>query len=417
MNKSQATLLFLYLLAFLLSTNATCTPEFPLAQGWQGADAAYSIPLPDGRIIWIFGDTLYGNERVVSSTGWPRMVHNSLGISSCKDSTWSIEYAIKKDAEGNPVSFFEPKNPETYYWALDGVYHDGNLWITLLCLELDPSGGIGFMTCGSDLAKVSNLDKNAQEWEVTISPLAANGTKAYPSASTVIEGDYLYLFALDELEDRPMIITRVHLEKLEQTQENIEYFAKDGTWKKGLVAADAKGIMKPGASEISVRYHADLGKWIAIMTGPEFMSNNVVARTAKKIEGPWSESKVIYYYPEMQYSYDKYDKDTYCYAAKEHPEFAVKGSLFLTYVCNTFANEKLATHLDIYFPKSIYMPLEKIIGSGRNENGERHLAFYLGSVVVLVLVIAVIFWKKRSSSWKGEFKEQTNELMNNEVPV
>jgi len=184
-----------------------------------------------------------------------------------------------------------------------------------------------------------------------------------------------------------------------------------------LVAADAKGIMKPGSSEISVRYHADLGQWIAIMTGPEFMSNNVIARTAKKIEGPWSESKVIYYYPEMQYSYNKYDKDTFCYAAKEHPEFAVKGSLFLTYVCNTFENQKLATHLDIYFPKSVYMPLEKIISGGNDNGNGKHLIFYVGSVLVLVLVLAVVFWKKRSSSWKKDFKEETGGLIKNEAIV
>ena len=43
---------------------SVCTPSFPLehgkALGWQGADAAYSTPLPDGRDVWIFGDTLYG---------------------------------------------------------------------------------------------------------------------------------------------------------------------------------------------------------------------------------------------------------------------------------------------------------------------------------------------------------------------
>jgi len=42
-----------------------CTPSFPFKDSWWGADAAYSIPLPDGRSIWIFGDTLYGDRRVV----------------------------------------------------------------------------------------------------------------------------------------------------------------------------------------------------------------------------------------------------------------------------------------------------------------------------------------------------------------
>jgi len=370
--KSQSNLPYLFLLSlFLLSTVALpsyeCTPEFPLAEGWLGADAAYSIPLPDGRVIWTFGDTLYGDKRVVDE-GYPRMVHNSLGISTCKDGVWNIEYAIKNNENGKPTSFFEPKNPLTYYWALDGVYHNNSLWITLLCLEADPAGGLGFKTCGSDIAKVSNLDQDAQKWTVDYYPLAANGTQAYPSASTVIEGDYLYIFALDELQDRPMILTRVHLDKLEQIQENLEYLAADGAWKKGLVAADAKPLMQPGSSEVSVRYHEDLGVWIMIMVGAEFMSNHVVARTAKSLEGPWSEERVIYYFPEMQFSYAKYDKDTFCYAAKEHPEFAVKGSLLITYTCNTFVADKLATNYDIYFPKSVLIDLPVILGTEGAKN-------------------------------------------------
>ena len=29
--------------------------------GWTGADATYSVPLPDGRVLWMFGDTFIGS--------------------------------------------------------------------------------------------------------------------------------------------------------------------------------------------------------------------------------------------------------------------------------------------------------------------------------------------------------------------
>ena len=61
-----------------------CTPSFPFKDSWWGADAAYSIPLPDGRSVWIFGDTLYGDRRVVEGNE-PRMVRNSIGVSTCDD--------------------------------------------------------------------------------------------------------------------------------------------------------------------------------------------------------------------------------------------------------------------------------------------------------------------------------------------
>src|SRR5579863_1127822 len=83
-----------------LGRDAACTPSFPLRPPWLGADAAYSIPLPDGRDVWIFGDTLYGEKRLVTGEV-PQMVHNSFGISRCEAGRWKIDYAIKRDANGN----------------------------------------------------------------------------------------------------------------------------------------------------------------------------------------------------------------------------------------------------------------------------------------------------------------------------
>src|ERR1039458_8379627 len=70
----------------LAGSKGGCMPSFPLNPSWQGADAAYSIPLPDGRDVWIFGDTLFGKNRALGSNGDPVMVRNSIGISTCDKS-------------------------------------------------------------------------------------------------------------------------------------------------------------------------------------------------------------------------------------------------------------------------------------------------------------------------------------------
>jgi hypothetical protein len=81
-----------------------------------------------------------------------------------------------------------------------------------------------------------------------------------------------------------------------------------------------------------------------------------VARTAPHLAGPWSEGNVIYRIPEMQKGNAGYDKDTFCYAAKEHPEFRRPGSLLITYACNTTDVQKLTHDLNIYFPKVVRVP-------------------------------------------------------------
>lgn len=336
-----------------------CTPEFPLKNGWLGADAAYSIPLPDGRDVWIFGDTLYGDRRVVIDSE-PRMVRNSIGISRCEGSQWKLDYFIRKDPVGNPMDFFQAKGPK-WYWALDGFVSGDQLWVTLLCIRSAPkltSEALGFETCGTDIAEVTNLKADPPDWDIKIFPLVPDGAKAYPSATTVVEGDYAYLFALYEEGSRPMLLTRIPLKELdENAAEHLQYLAADGTWKPGFKPSDAKVVMEHGNTEMTIRYHSGLKEWIAVMNDSDLASGKIVLRTAPALTGPWSKGQIIYRIPELKKGNPDYDKDNFCYAGKEHPEFRGKNSLLITYACNTKVVKKLESSPGIYFPKVVRVKL------------------------------------------------------------
>ena len=339
-------------------SSVECAPGFPFNDSWWGADAAYSIPLPDARSVWIFGDTLYGDHRVVEGTE-PRMVRNSIGVSTCDDHGWKVDYVIRRDDHGQPKDFFEAQHKGTWYWALDGFFYNNDLWVTLLCVRNAPkttSAAMGFATCGTDLTRVSGLEADPQRWSIKYFALVPNGVHAYPSATAVVDGDYAYIFALLESDSRPMLLTRIPLDGLNAPAEHLQYLSKGGTWKPGLKPADAMHVMKRGNTEMTVRYHPLLKKWVAIMNDPKLFSGKIVARTAPKLAGPWSEGMVIYRIPEVQKGQPGYDQDTFCYAAKEHPEFRRPGSLLITYACNTMNVPKLMTDLDIYFPKVVRVP-------------------------------------------------------------
>lgn len=338
---------------------AQCQPQFPLeagkAIGWQGGDAAYSIPLPDGRDVWIFGDTLYGPERFVDGHD-PRQVHNSLGISTCTHGKWNIDYVIQRGSDGKPVSYFSPADPSHWYWALDGFYAKGDLWVTLLCIRhplKSQPWAMDFETCGSDLAQISHLERRPRDWQVKIHPLVADGVKAYPSASTVVEGKYAYLFALYEHANRPLLVTRISLTGLTSPAANLEYLAADGSWQHGFDPTKAKEVMTHGSTELSIRYHPALHQWRAIMFEPTIFSSKIIMRTAPSLTGPWSKASLLYTVPEMQPGAAR-DKNVFCYAGKEHPEFeTAKDEVVATYVCNTMDVPGLVKNLNIYQPKVI----------------------------------------------------------------
>ena len=336
-----------------------CEPSFPFAQGWLGADAAYSIPLTDGRDLWIFGDTLYGDERKVVGDE-PRMVRNTVGISTCKDGHWMIDYTIRRDAKAAYLDFFQAQHKDVWYWALDGVMHNNELWITLLCVRNAPnatSAALGFEVCGTDLAHVTGLQAPPKDWKISYLPLVPDGVHANPSASTVIEGDHLYIFTVDEHDKRPQILVRIPVAGLNDPAKNLQYLNADGTWQAGLDPAKAKVVMEHGVSEMSVRYHPELKEWIAVHVDATFFSDKVLLRTAPSLTGPWTDGEVIYHIPELQKNSSGYDPDTFCYAGKEHPEFERTNELVFTYVCNSMKPQKIAKELNIYFPQVVRMKM------------------------------------------------------------
>ena len=192
-------------------------------------------------------------------------------------------------------------------------------------------------------------------------PLVPDEVAAYPSATAVVDGGYAYLFALDEKDARPMLLTRIPLAGLDTPARNLQYLAnagkKMGTWEPGFKPKEAMPVMDRGTSEMSVRYHPDLKQWLAVMRSPDLSSDAILLRTAPAITGPWSAGEVIFHIPEMQKDSPGYDKNVFCYAGKEHPEFEKPGSLVITYVCNTMKVPDLVTNSNIYVPKVVEVPL------------------------------------------------------------
>ncbi|HEX6879540.1 MAG TPA: DUF4185 domain-containing protein [Terriglobales bacterium] len=357
-------ILLLCLTAFAAadSRHFDCTPSFSPRTPWQGADAAYSIPLKDGRVVWIFGDTFTGDKRVVNGNE-PRMVHNSVGVSTCKNGKWDLQYSIKRDPKGEFDSFFKPqRQDDTYYWALDGVEYNHELWVTLLCVRNKPNSdafALGFEVCGTDLARVSGISGDPQNWKVSYFPLVEESVHANPSASALIDGDYMYIYTMYEAGSRPQILTRIPLKGLADPKKNLQYLGADDKWHDGIEPAKAKVVMEKGASEMSVRYHPELKKWVAVMVDPQIFSDKVILRTAPSMTGPWTSGDIIYQIPILQKSHAEYDKDTFCYAGKEHPEFEKPGQLLFTYVCNSMKPKKLETLLNVYLPQVVTMPMPK----------------------------------------------------------
>jgi hypothetical protein len=333
---------------------ALCIPSFPYDDGWLGGDAAYSIRLSDTKSVWLFGDSFIGDPGRKTRSG-SKMVSNTIAISSCANGSWSIRYYWRSRGAKVPQPFFTSLVAQFHYWPLDGFYVNGMLYVALAKIVDLPKGGpFGFEMIGVRLAKISSPLDDPTRWTINYLDLS-DSRVAFPGVTTIVSRDYVYLYAvLDDAQDKshPMILARIAIAQLDRPRDSIRYLTNDGAWKAGIDLKNARIIIDRGATEMSVRYHASINKWIAVQNGPQPLSREIVIRKAPALEGPWSAPEPIYSFPEMSKGNPRFDRDTFCYAAKEHTEFtSATGSTAVTYVCNSLELGKQIGNMSIYRPQ------------------------------------------------------------------
>jgi hypothetical protein len=340
-------------------------PDFSYTQGWLGADDAYSVPLKPDTSVWLFGDTFVGYKDTKLRSQSTTMARNSVGISVCKPgATCTMEYFWQKPYTSKPRSFFDTGTDDLWYWPMDGYLRAKTLYVALMAVRNKPNAkpeeafAFGFEIAGTKLATIDNAQASPEKWHIAIQDLT--GSRLWAGTSIIPDGKYLLWYTHVNVAEGQgyMVAMRIPIDKVANPSAAWEYLRKDNHWAAGLAGDDALHVIDQPISEMSVRYHPSIKKWLALSTGPEFPSPRVVARTADSPIGPWSNPQTIYEFPEMKRDTAGYDKDTFCYAVKEHIEFS-ETQIALTYVCNSMALAKTLANMNIYRPMPVVLPLPK----------------------------------------------------------
>ncbi len=323
---------------------AQCLPSFPDKDGWYGGDGAYSIKLDQERTLWLFGDTFVANEKGRKDRVDMQVVlGTTLAISTCSiNNEFKIQYYLKKK-NGEFISSF---GKNEWFWPQDPFMVNNVLYVPLLAVAATPKeeAPFNFKITGHKIARIKNFAADdPHKWIVDYLDL----TRAIPqdiialATTSIVFKNYVYFYPLytysrDEVKFSGNILARIPIDRINDPAKSIEYLNKDGIWQKGLNPARAKIVLGAGVSELSVRFHAEDKKWIAIYLSPQNNGNQFLYQTADKPEGPWAKPKaLIAPIPEVDPQSPQYDKNNFCYAGKEHIEFARKRNLVATYVCNS----------------------------------------------------------------------------------
>ncbi len=338
-------------------------PDFRYTNGWLGADGAYSVPLAPGESLWLFGDTFVGQQSTKLRSEAGAMVRNSVGISDCAAvRPCTIQYFWRKPSGKKPRSFFDTGKEDIWYWPLDGIFEGKALYLSLLVIRtkpgVKPDEPFGFEIVGTKLASIADARKPPESWQIAMKDLT--DSRLWAGVSIVRDGEYAVWYTQASTGEGKgfMVAMRVPMKRLGDPPGNWEHLRKDHRWVAGLAGEDALHLMEQPISEMSVRYHPAIKKWIALSAGPEFPSTRAVIRVADSPVGPWSPPQTIHEFPEMKPDSPGYEKDTFCYAVKEHIEFT-DTKIAMTYACNSMVLAKTVANMNIYRPRVVILDLPK----------------------------------------------------------
>src|SRR5690606_11911686 len=91
--------------------------------GWTGGDGTLSVALPDGRTLWLFGDSFLGTVSADRSRPSDApFIRNSMIVQNGV----ALE-TLYQNAGGTPVAFFNPDAADHWYWPGHGVVEGGTL--------------------------------------------------------------------------------------------------------------------------------------------------------------------------------------------------------------------------------------------------------------------------------------------------
>lgn len=350
---------------------------FPCTQGWLGADSGYSVDLGNGSSLWLFADTFVGPPTATSRSQENGFIHNSIAISTCSGQNCSFQYywnGMNTSNQG-PVFAVPGSSSTDWFWPMDGFVYNGTLYLALMQMHATGSGGaFGFAYSGAQLASISNYTASPSQWSITYQVLNTGGN-AVPGASIVVAqgpngnpdpsnpqgATYAYFFTVvpaSSSSNPPyMALLRLPLAELNSAARpgntDWQYFTANSTWSNWsdtdtALPSDNAAVVNPGATEMTVRYHASTSQWIAVY--PLGLDNQGYYALSSSMTAGWGSSEALYSYPEMQSGNSNYTPNVFCYADKEHIELEAAGQLFFTYACNSTTSSDVTNNMNLYRP-------------------------------------------------------------------
>jgi hypothetical protein len=317
--------------------------------GWQAADIGASTRLADGRLVWVFGDTVRRPELQ------PRLVANSMLVSSgtCVSQLVTPDHGpvVPDDRDG------------TVHWPMSVVAlppsaalgQDVDEVVLVLCARTRRgAGSLDFQFRGTTAAvfTVGHDGVPRLSRTVEVSPDDADRDQINWGAAATVDGNWLYVYGTRSTGEPYVFGRELYVARLP-----VDDPGDRGTWRfwdgTGWRAESTRAAAVLGAvGGVSQTLSVDAvdGRWTAVSKRDGDLGDFVYTWSAQSPTGPWVPRRALR-------APAGYDAGRLAYAPLAHPEISLaSGALLVSISHNTTDAAQLLADPELGRPVFVEVP-------------------------------------------------------------
>lgn len=318
-----------------------------------GGDGTYSIALPDGRSIFLMGDSYIGPVTNGARSMQDHMFRNTYILYD--EGKVTAIYGANGEKSSAAVPPGEKDEHQKWYWPGHGFVNANKLYIFQTLMYQGEAGMWGFKYERTDILEyeLPNLELRKT------SRVPFEGPEdIHFGMAALAENSYIYVYAQRDIDNglNPVADALVARTTIDNLYEHWEYFNGSG-WS----ANPSEAVKMAGLSSIAISSQFNVfklnDKYVLLSQEKQFKSGEIYTFIADSPQGPWYNKQLIYKIQEED------DPQLFTYNAMAHPQFQKDGMILISYNINN--EDFVEQHNDVstYRPRFLWIEIDKILGN------------------------------------------------------
>ena len=302
--------------------------------GWTGGDGAISYKLPDGRVMWLWGDSFLDTVYPDRHRPVIGFIHNQLTTMDMNGSNFITYYNGTKK---NPKPYFQTSDND-FYWPTFAFMNSNktSVYVFLDKVHANGGGAFDFNIVGIDIAVLNYPSLRVQK----ITPFTRDTLVNWAGDAYESSDGYVYLYGAESTKYNKF----VHVARSPKNNPLNATYWNGNAWTNN---EDSSARILGGVSE-GFSFFEYQGKQY-LLSQENLLGPNIYIWDAASPTGPFTNKRLVYTTPQKVGKFS-----VWTYNAKAHIEFTTDNKLLVGYCTNSQTGNGLYKNADTYRPYFIW---------------------------------------------------------------